>query len=73
MGLPAGGMQKLTERGAMRSLGAPSRCNEVEQRFWKQTTSQKAAEATGVSSAVGTRWFRHWGGRLGSRSCEPSR
>jgi AraC-like DNA-binding protein len=40
--------------------------NEIERLFWKQIatriTSEKAAEATGVSSAVGTRWFRHRGG-----------
>ena len=66
MGRPAGWMQKLTGRGAMRSPGAPSLRNEIERLFWKQIatgiTSEKAAEATGVSSAVGTRWFRHRGG-----------
>ena len=66
MGRPAGWMQKLTGRGAMRSPGAPSLRSEIEQLFWKQIatgiTSEKAAEAVGVSSAVGTRWFRHRGG-----------
>jgi hypothetical protein len=42
----------------MRSPGAPSLRNEIERLFWKQIatgiTSEKAAEATGVSSAVGT-------------------
>jgi hypothetical protein len=65
MGRPAGWMQKLTGRGAMRSPGVPSLRNEIERLFWKQITtritSEKAAEATGVSSAVGTRWFRHRG------------
>jgi len=69
MGRPAGWMQKLTGRGAMRSPGAPSLRNEIERLFWKQITtgitSEKAAEATGVSSAVGTRWFRHRGGCRG--------
>ncbi|RUH58534.1 IS30 family transposase, partial [Pseudomonas aeruginosa] len=56
-------MQKLTGRGAMRSPGAPSLRRETERLFWEQIatgiTSEKAAEAVGVSSAVGTRWFRH--------------
>ena len=66
MGRPAGWMQKLTKRGAMRSPGAPSLRNEIERLFWEQIatgiTSEKAAEAVGVSSAVGTRWFRYRGG-----------
>ncbi|HEH9457432.1 TPA: helix-turn-helix domain-containing protein, partial [Pseudomonas aeruginosa] len=59
-------MQELTGRGAMRSLGAPSLCREIERLFWEQIaigiTSERAAEAISVSSAVGTRWFRHRGG-----------
>ncbi len=66
MGRPAGWMRKLTGRGAMRSPGAPSHRREIERRFWEQIatgiTSEKAAEAVGVSQAVGTRWFRHNGG-----------
>ena len=66
MGRPAGWMSKLTGRGAMRSPGAPSHRRETERRFWEQIaigiTSEKAAEAVGVSPAVGTRWFRHNGG-----------
>jgi IS30 family transposase len=66
MGRPAGWMLKLTGRGAMRSPGAPSLRREVERQFWKQIatgiTSEKAAEAVGVSPPVGTRWFRHRGG-----------
>src|SRR5450830_399588 len=66
MGRPAGWMQKLTGRGAMRSPGAPSLRNEIERLFWVQIatgiTSEKAAHAVGVSTAVGTRWFRHRGG-----------
>ncbi|MNY23755.1 Integrase core domain protein [compost metagenome] len=50
----------------MRSPGAPSLRREVERQFWKQIatgiTSEKAAEAVGVSQPVGTRWFRHRGG-----------
>lgn len=66
MGRPAGWMHKLTGRGAMRSPGAPSHRREIERRFWEQIatgiTSERAAEAVGVSQAVGTRWFRHSGG-----------
>ena len=66
MGRPAGWMYKLTGRVAMRSPGAPSHRRETERRFWERIatgiTSEKAAEAVGVSQAVGTRWFRHNGG-----------
>jgi len=59
-------MQKLTKRGAMRSPGAPSLRSEIERLFWERIatgiTSEKAAEAVGVSSAGGTRWFRYHGG-----------
>ena len=59
-------MHKLTGRGTTRSPGAPSHRREIEQRFWEQIatgiTSEKAAEAVGVSQVVGTRWFRHRGG-----------
>ena len=54
------------ERGAMRSPGAPSLRSEIERLFWEQIatgiTSEKAVEAVGVSSAVGSRWFRYRGG-----------
>lgn len=66
MGRPAGWMQELTGRGAMRLPGAPSLRREIERLFWEQIatgiTSERAAEAISVSSAVGTRWFRHRGG-----------
>lgn len=66
MGRPAGWMQELTGREAMRSPGAPSHRRETERLFWEQistgVTSEKAADNVGVSSAVGTRWFRHRGG-----------
>ena len=66
MGRPAGWMIELTGRSPMKSPGAPSHRREVEREFWKQVatgiTSEAAAEAVGVSSAVGGRWFRHGGG-----------
>lgn len=43
MGRPAGWMQKLTGRGAMRSPGAPSHRRETERQFWEQI-------ATGITS-----------------------
>jgi len=50
----------------MRSPGAPSLRREIERRFWEQIatgiTSERAAEAVGVSPVVGARWFRHRGG-----------
>lgn len=66
MGRPAGWMRQLTGRDTMRSPGAPSHRREIERQFWVQIatgiTSEKAAEAAGVSQAVGSRWFRHRGG-----------
>lgn len=66
MGRPAGWMQTLTGREAMRSPGAPSNRRETERKFWEKIatgiTSEKAAEVVGVSQAVGSRWFRHRGG-----------
>ncbi len=65
MGRPAGWMQQLTGRGAMRSPGAPSHHNEMERRLWMEVatgvTSEEAAETIGVSPAVGPRWFRQRG------------
>jgi IS30 family transposase len=59
-------MKALTGRELMRSPGAPSHRREIERRFWAViktgVTSEAAAAAVGVSSAVGTRWFRHRGG-----------
>ena len=50
----------------MRSPGAPSLRREIDRLFWQQiatgVTSERAAEAVGVSQPVGTRWFRHRGG-----------
>lgn len=66
MGRSAGWMKQLTGRGPMRSPGAPSLRREVERQFWVEIatgiTSEKAAEAVGVSQAGGSRWFRHRGG-----------
>ena len=66
MGRIAGWVYQLTGRVAMHSPGAPSLRHEIERRFWKQIatgiTSERAAEAVGVSSAVGSRWFRYRGG-----------
>jgi hypothetical protein len=49
----------------MRAPGAPSLRDEIERMFWVQIatgmTSEKAAQAVGVSTAAGTRWFRHRG------------
>ncbi len=62
MGRPAGGMKQLTGPEAMRSSRAPSHRREVERQFLAQiatgTTSEKAAEAVGEWSAVGTRCIR---------------
>ena len=59
-------MRQLTGRSAMRSPGAPSLRREIERQFWKGIatgiTSEKAAEAVGVSQPAGARWFRHRGG-----------
>ena len=66
MGQNAIRLRKLTGREAMLSPGAPALRNKVERRFWEQIatgiTSESAATAVGVSSAVGTRWFRYRGG-----------
>lgn len=66
MGRPAGWMQQLKGRAPMKSPGAPSHRREVERQFWQMiatgVTSEKAAEAVGVSQPVGTRWFRQRGG-----------
>jgi len=59
-------MKALTGRSAMKSPGHPSHRREVELWFWRQIakglSSEDAAEAVGVSPAVGSRWFRERGG-----------
>jgi IS30 family transposase len=66
MGRPAGWMRALTGRSPMKSPGAPAHRREVERAFWRVVatgvTTEAAAEAVGVASAVGCRWFRHRGG-----------
>jgi hypothetical protein len=66
MGRPAGWIKQRTGREAMRSPGAPALRREVERQCWAQiatgVTSEKAADAVGVSPPIGTRWFRHRGG-----------
>ena len=66
MGRPAGWMKELTGRSLMKSPGAPAHRREVERAFWREiakgVTSEDAAAAVGVASAVGCRWFRHRGG-----------
>ncbi len=54
-------------RGKMRSPGRPPGWQrDQRQRFWieiaKGTSSEEAAAAAGVASAVGTRWLREAGG-----------
>jgi len=59
-------MTALTGRSPMKSPGAPSHRREVEREFWyeiaKGLLAEEAADAVGVSQAVGARWFRHGGG-----------
>jgi hypothetical protein len=59
MGRPAGWMYELTGRGLIRSPGAPSHRREIERLFWQEiatwVTSERAAEAIGVSQAIGFR------------------
>jgi IS30 family transposase len=61
-----GWAQTATGRAAMCSPGHPPHRNEIERRFWREIatglTSERAAEAVGVSQAVGSRWFRYRGG-----------
>jgi len=53
-------------RGQMRSPGHPVAGRDVRVRFWEAiargVSTEVAAVETGVSSAVGTRWFRQAGG-----------
>src|SRR5690606_1357254 len=55
-----------TGRPEMFSPGRPGLSREFERRFWvevaKGLSTDEAAAACGVSSAVGSRWFRHSGG-----------
>lgn len=54
-------------RGGIRSPGRPSTAHRKERvRFWEAIargqTTEAAADAAGIASAVGTRWFREAGG-----------
>lgn len=53
-------------RPAMRSPGRPEPLRAVERAFWRLIaeglSSEDAAAAVGVSTPVGSRWFRHAGG-----------
>src|SRR3954468_13987243 len=75
MGRPAGWMRELTGRSAMKSAGKPSHRGEVALWFWREIaeglSSEDAAAAVGVSSAVGSRWFRERGG-MATLLCDPS-
>src|SRR3954463_12118862 len=66
MGRPAGWMRELTGRSPMKSPGKPSHRREVERAFWRRIAQglsrDDAAQAVGVSTAAGVRWFRERGG-----------
>src|SRR4051794_1187610 len=66
MGRPAGWMKELTGRSPMKSPGKPSHRRDVERAFWRRIaqglSSDDAAQAVGVSTAAGVRWFRERGG-----------
>ncbi len=67
MGRPAGWMKELTGRSPMKSPGKPSHRRDVERcvlacRSREGLSSEDAAQAVGVSPAVGVRWFRERGG-----------
>ena len=75
MGSPAGWFKELTGRNPMISPGHPGTRRGIEREFWKVVatgvTSEDAALAVGVSSAVGTRWFRQGGGMPTITLAEP--
>ena len=76
MGRRPGWMVTQTGRPAMRSPGRPPIHRDVERAFWVRIaeglTSEEAAIACGVSSAVGTRWFRERGGMPSIQLSPPS-
>jgi len=63
-------------RPAMRSPGRPEPARAVERAFWRLiasgVTSEHVAVEVGVSTPVGTRWFRHAGGMPPISLAEPS-
>ncbi|MFF0818165.1 IS30 family transposase [Rhodococcus sp. NPDC003318] len=76
MGRPPGWLKELTGRSAMISPGAPTTRRSIERKFWKEiangASSEDAAEAVGVSPAVGSRWFRQGGGMPTIELTEPA-
>ena len=64
-------------RPAMRSPGRPAPVRQVEREFWRRIgeglRTEDAAAAVGVSTPVGTRWFRHGGGMPPLCLAEPGR
>jgi IS30 family transposase len=67
MGRPAGWSAVVTGRPSVRSPGRPGAARrDVLAAFWdavaRGATSEDAALGVGVSSAVGSRWFRQCGG-----------
>ena len=68
--VPAGGRRQWAAdralRPAMRSPGRPEPSRAVQRAFWRLiaqgATSEDAAAGVGVSTPVGSRWFRHAGG-----------
>jgi IS30 family transposase len=63
-------------RPAMRSPGRPEPSRAVQRAFWRLiaagVTTEDAAAGVGVSTPVGSRWFRHAGGMLPISLAEPS-
>ncbi len=66
MGRPKGWSSTMTGRKPIRSPGRPGISRDVQRLFWARVaeglTSEDAAGDCGVSSVVGTRWFRESGG-----------
>lgn len=75
MGRLAGWLRELAGRSAMISPRAPKTRRGVEREFWKGVpngaSSEDAAVAVGVSSAVGARWFRQGDGMPTITLAEP--
>ena len=63
-------------RPAMRSPGRPMPMRDVERAFWRLIatgiSTEDAVAAVGVSTPVGSRWFRHAGGMSPLSLAEPS-
>ena len=77
MGRPKGWGAEQIGRAQMRSPGRPA-VNQrgVQREFWRRIAdgmpSEEAAVACGVSTPVGTRWFRDGGGMPSISLAEPS-